>query len=222
MDYASDFVQARSQMVREQLARRGIRQPAVLEAIERVPRERFVAVAEAAEAYADRALTIDCGQTISQPYMVGLMTQALELSGRERVLEIGTGSGYQTAILAELAREVISVERHAALSRQAAALLGQLGYTNIRLAVGDGTLGWPPAAPYDRILVTAAAGEVPPALWEQLSSDGLLVIPLGDSEGQVLKRYRKQSEGFEADDLVHCRFVPLIGSASPPRVDLED
>ncbi len=154
----------RRAMVKQQLVRRGIRSPRVLAAIERVPRELFLPAALAAEAYGDHAVNIGCGQTISQPYIVALMTEALELDGSEKVLEIGTGSGYQTAILAELARTVISIERHGELSLSAQRALGQLGYGNIRLVIGDGTQGFPVAAPLDRIIVTAAATQLPPAL----------------------------------------------------------
>ena len=141
------FDAAREKMVRRQLHQRGIRSPRALAAMGHVPRERFVPASERSEAYADRALPIDCGQTISQPYIVGLMTEALQLAGTESVLEIGTGSGYQTAVLAELANRVVSVERHAELSAQAASVLAELGYGNVQLIVGDGTLGWPAAAP---------------------------------------------------------------------------
>ena len=152
----------------------------------KVPRKRFLAGQQRADAYADRAVPIDCGQTISQPYIVGLMTQALRMTGSETVLEVGTGSGYQAAILAELAREVISIERHPALSAQAAARLAELAYRNVTLVVGDGTLGWPARAPYDRIIVTAMAARCPLPLFAQLSEGGILVIPIGERESQTL------------------------------------
>jgi protein-L-isoaspartate(D-aspartate) O-methyltransferase len=199
-------------MVRRQLFRRGIRSPRVLAAFRNVPRERFVPSGERGEAYEDRALPIDCRQTISQPYIVGLMTDALLLDGTESVLEIGTGSGYQTAILAELARHVVSIERHGELSIQAAAVLTELGYGNAELIVGDGTLGWPAAAPYDRILVAAAADEMPPALFQQLREGGILVLPVGDSESQSLLKIRRINGRPEASELTACRFVPLIGA----------
>lgn len=199
-------------MVRRQLFQRGIRSPRVLQAIRTVPRERFVPASERGEAYADRALPIDCGQTISQPYIVGLMTEALQLGGTESVLEIGTGSGYQTAVLAELAHRVVSIERHAALSAQAASVLAELGYQNVQLIVGDGTLGWVEAAPYDRILVAAAADKVPAALFEQLREERNLVIPLGDAESQALVSIRKHQGQPQATRLTGCRFVPLIGA----------
>lgn len=206
----------RARMVRRQLRRRGIRDPRVLGAMAAVPREQFLAAVDAEQAYADRALAIDCGQTISQPYMVGLMTQALELTGDERVLEIGTGSGYQTAVLAELAAAVVSIERHAPLSAQAAERLARLGYGNVTLVVADGTLGWPTAAPYDRILVTAAGREVPSALWQQLAEGGRLVMPVGNAGEQVLEVVRKVNGAAAIESLTPCRFVPLVGEQGWP------
>ena len=140
------------------------------------------------------------------------MTEALELTGSEHVLEIGTGSGYQTAVLAELAASVVSVERHADLSHEAQRVLDELGYANVKLVVGDGTLGWPEDAPYDRILVAAAAAHIPPALEEQLAERGILVIPVGASDGQMLQAYRKIGGRLHAEPLSGCRFVPLIGA----------
>ncbi len=202
-------------MVVEQLAERGIRDARVLAAMERVPRERFIDAGQADQAYADRALSIDCGQTISQPYIVGLMTEALSLQGTEKVLEIGTGSGYQTAVLAELAAHVVTIERHGDLSRRAQVVLAELGYHNVTFLVGDGNQGWPALAPYDRIIVTAAAADVPPALVEQLAESGILVIPLGDREGQVLEAVRKVNGRMQASALSGCRFVPLVGQFEP-------
>ncbi len=213
---ASQLEYARQEMLRKQLQRRDIHDKRVLDAMGRVPRERFVLPENVDQAYADRALAIGCGQTISQPYIVALMTQALECSGRETVLEIGTGSGYQTAILAELALEVISMERHAELSRQAAALLSELGYRNVTLAVGDGTLGWPSRAPYDRIIVTAASGKCPSALFEQLQEGGILVIPVGDPDYQTLQAIRKVAGAPQVVNLSPCRFVRLIGAQGWP------
>jgi protein-L-isoaspartate(D-aspartate) O-methyltransferase len=207
---------ARDRMVVEQLADRGIVSSAVLSAMGRVPRERFVPLEFLAETYADRALPIDCQQTISQPYIVALMTQALELSGHESVLEIGTGSGYQTAVLAELAAKVVSLERHAELSKQAARILETLGYKNVALVVGDGTLGWPPGAPYDRIIVTAAAAKLPEPLFSQLREGGVLVIPVGTAESQALVAIHKVAGQPEVSELSGCRFVPLVGDAAPP------
>jgi protein-L-isoaspartate(D-aspartate) O-methyltransferase len=199
-------------MVAEQLAARDIKSPVVLSAMGRVPRERFVPLEFLADSYIDRALPIECEQTISQPYMVALMTQALELTGGESVLEIGTGSGYQTAVLAELAAKVTSVERHAELSAQAERILRSLGYKNVGLVVGDGTLGWPADAPFDRIIVTAAAAILPAPLFAQLREGGIMVIPLGDADSQVLTAVRKINGKPQLTELSGCRFVPLIGA----------
>jgi protein-L-isoaspartate(D-aspartate) O-methyltransferase len=206
---------ARELMVRRQLVDRGITDPRVLEAMSDVPRERFVPTDERHEAYADRALPIAAEQTISQPYIVALMTQALQLSGSETVLEVGTGSGYQTAILTHLARQVVSIERCPELRERAAEVLEELHCTNFRLLLGDGAKGWPHGAPYDRIIVTAAANQVPPALAEQLAEGGIMAIPLGDAESQELVILRKKSGQFETSGLTHCRFVPLVGSFEP-------
>jgi protein-L-isoaspartate(D-aspartate) O-methyltransferase len=206
-----DYRAARLELL-EQLSERGMNAPSVLAAMARVPRERFVPEEVRPLAYADRALPIACDQTISQPYIVALMTAALQLSGGERVLEIGTGSGYQAAVLAELGADVVSVERHAALSHAARAVLDELGYRNVRLIVGDGTQGWSPGAPYDRIVVTAAAAHIPPALEEQLADGGTLVIPVGPSDGQTLEAYRKIGGKLYAEPLSGCRFVPLVGA----------
>ncbi len=203
-------------MLRHHLKARGINDPRVIDAMARIPRERFVDESLRAEAYADRALGIACGQTISQPYIVALMTQALALRGDERVLEIGTGSGYQTAVLAELAGEVVSIERYEALSRQAAARLEELGYDRVTLVVADGTLGWPAGAPYDRILAAAAAGTVPRALIEQLAPGGILVIPLGTRDHQTLQAIHKVGDGLRVESLSPCRFVPLVGAEGWP------
>lgn len=191
---------------------RGITDPRVLEAVAEVPRDRFVPEDLQAVAWEDRALPIGCDQTISQPFMVALMTQELALAGPERVLEIGTGSGYQAAILSKLAREVVTIERHEALAERAAALLvGELGYENIRFVVGDGTLGWPEDAPYDRIIVTAAAPELPEALFDQLTEGGRIVVPIGDEENQTLHVVERR-DGRPVDrPSVACRFVPLLG-----------
>ena len=160
------------------------------------------------------ALPIACGQTISQPVIVAMMTEALDLSGDETVLDIGTGSGYQTAILAELAARVISVEVHAELSAQAARVLADLGYSNVKLVVGDGTLGWPEEAPYRGILVAAATPVCPPALVEQLADGGILVIPIGGPDGQVLERIERRGGRLRTIGLTACRFVPLVKTAS--------
>jgi protein-L-isoaspartate(D-aspartate) O-methyltransferase len=203
-------------MLRQHLKARGIADPRVIDAMARIPRERFVDESLRAEAYADRALGIACGQTISQPYIVALMTQALALRGDERVLEIGTGSGYQTAILAELAGDVVSIERYEALSRQAAARLAELGYDRVKLVVADGTLGWPAGAPYDRILVAAAAGTIPQPLIEQLAPGGILVIPLGTLDQQMLQAIHKVGGEARTETLSACRFVPLVGAEGWP------
>ena len=200
-----EFDAARRHMIEDQLRQRGIADERVLAAMNKVQREQFVPEEEKAHSYADRALNIDFGQTISQPYIVALMTEALELSGAESVLEIGTGSGYQTALLCELAQSVTSVERHAGLSSRAAAALETLGYRNFTLIVDDGTYGWPERAPYDRIIVTAAAQRVPQSLF----------IPLGPGEAQSLQAIRKVSGQPEARELTGCRFVPLVGSEEP-------
>ena len=160
-------------------------------------------------------LPIDCRQTISQPYIVALMTQSLELSGRETVLEIGTGSGYQAAVLAELAARVVSVERHEQLAAQAARTLASLGYRNVTVVVGDGTLGWPAEAPYDRIIVTAAAASLPDALFAQLREGGILVIPVGHRDSQSLVTVRKIDGQPQRAELSGCRFVPLVGPLAP-------
>ncbi|REK08642.1 MAG: protein-L-isoaspartate(D-aspartate) O-methyltransferase [Planctomycetota bacterium] len=196
----------------ELLRQRGIRSGRVLSAMARVPRERFVPESVRHLAYADRALPIGSEQTISQPFIVALMTEALALEGTESVLEVGTGSGYQAAILGELADRVVSIERHQELSARAKRVLDELGYANVTCIVGDGTQGWLDGAPYDRILVAAAAAHVPPALEEQLADRGILVIPVGSPEGQVLQAYRKSGGKLHAEPLSGCRFVPLVGA----------
>ena len=207
-----EFAIARERMVADQLLARGITDPRVLTAMGRVPRHRFVEEALAARAYGDYPLPIGEKQTISQPYMVALMTQALELVGGERVLEVGTGSGYQTAILAELATKVYSVERIRSLADRARAILEELGYYNVLIRVGDGTLGWREEAPFDAVLVTAAAPEVPAPLVEQLKAGGRLVIPVGGSTAQVLKCLVKEPDGLVREsELVGCVFVKLVG-----------
>jgi len=203
-------------MLGQHLQARGICDSRVIDAMARIPREQFIDESLRAEAYSDRALGIACGQTISQPYIVALMTQALALRGNERVLEIGTGSGYQTAILAELARDVVSIERHAALSQQAAGRLLELGYDRVKLVVADGTLGWPADAPYDRILVAAAAATVPQHLIDQLVSGGILVIPVGSRDHQVLQVIHKVGNEPRIEPLTACRFVPLVGEEGWP------
>jgi protein-L-isoaspartate(D-aspartate) O-methyltransferase len=205
------YAEEQERMVNWQIARRGIRDPRVLEAMRNVPRWRFVPPAERSRAYYDGALPIGHGQTISQPYVVAYMTEALSLTGTERVLEIGTGSGYQAAILAELAQEVYSIERVAALSERAKALLAELGYTNLHVRMADGTLGWPEAAPFDAVLVTAAAPTVPEPLKEQLEEGGRLVIPVGPRWSQEVTRVTRRKNRFVEERLMGVMFVPLLG-----------
>lgn len=194
-----------------QLRRNGITDARVLSAMESVPRELFVTEAFADQAYEDRALPIEEDQTISQPTIVALMTQSLELSDRSVVLEIGTGSGYQTAILAALCRRVHTIERHEPLYRLARARFERLKLRNVITHLGDGAQGWAHAAPYDRILVTAAAfGEVPPALLAQLRDDGILVLPIEENGRQTLYRLHKEGETFVKQSLCRVQFVPLV------------
>lgn len=198
-------------MVESQLVTRGIRDGRVLDAMRKVPRHLFVGESLWYSAYDDMALPIGEGQTISQPYMVAVMTELLDLKGEERVLEIGTGSGYQAAVLAELAREVYTVERIAALSERAAETLRVLGYENVHLRVGDGTLGWPEAGPFDRILITAGAPDVPEPLWEQLSEGGIVLAPVGDRFSQQLLKVMKRKGRLSREFHTPCVFVPLVG-----------
>jgi len=205
------FAGARRAMVEEQVRKRGIASPRVLEALLSVPRHEFVPAEFQADAYADKPLPIGEGQTISQPFMVGAMTEALELAGSDRVLEIGTGSGYQAAVLSGLAREVISVESHTSLALAAQERLVRLGYANVHVHNGDGSLGFADAAPYGAILITAAAPEIPPLLASQLCEGGRLVIPVGSQEDQELLQARKESGVLHSRVLFDCRFVPLLG-----------
>ncbi|UCF97614.1 MAG: protein-L-isoaspartate(D-aspartate) O-methyltransferase [Spirochaetaceae bacterium] len=201
-------------MVRTQIQARGIHDDGVLEVMSRVPRHRFVPGESTFEAYGDFPLSIGHGQTISQPYMVALMTEELHLRGGERVLEIGTGSGYQTAVLAELAGEIYTVELIPELSERSQKLLEELGYSNIIYRSGDGSLGWPEHAPYDRILVAAAAVTVPRPLTSQLADNGILVIPVGDSRHyQTLLIVRRVGRRLDTRESIGCRFVPLVQKA---------
>jgi protein-L-isoaspartate(D-aspartate) O-methyltransferase len=206
-----DFDSARERMVRTQLAGRGIDNARVLEAMRDVPRHLFVPEHSASAAYEDRPLPIGEGQTISQPYMVAVMTQVLDARPNDHLLEIGTGSGYQTAILARLAREVVSIERHEPLAIRARAVLEALGAGNVTVVIGDGTEGWPASAPYDRILVTAGAPAVPSALQEQLATGGRLVIPVGPPGLQHLTIINRTPHGFDSRTGEACVFVPLVG-----------
>lgn len=208
----------RDHMVEQHLAARGIDDPRVLEAFRTVPREEFVPEDLVRYAYSDRPLPIGGGQTISQPYIVALTVAALELRGDERVLEIGAGSGYAAAVLGRLAREVYTVERLAPLAEQARERLQRLGFHNVHVACGDGTLGWPEHAPYDAIAVAAGGPDVPRALLEQLAPGGRLVMPVGSEESsQVLVRVlREPGGGFRREPLGEVRFVPLIGEQGWP------
>jgi len=204
-------------MVREQILSRGIRDPRVIEAMTRVPRHLFVPEVLRHKAYLDAPLPIGFGQTISQPYTVALMTEALELRGGEKILEVGTGSGYQTAILAELSQRVFSIERIPELARRARRILDLLGYGWVLIRVGDGSKGWPEEAPFDRIIVTAAAPAVPEPLKEQLRVGGIIVIPIGGRFGQTLVRGKKISEKeLKVEELFECAFVPLVGKYGFP------
>ncbi len=199
-------------MVERQIVARGVRDPRVIQAMLKVPRHLFVPEPYRSEAYQDHPLPIGYGQTISQPYMVAAMTELLELTGDEKVLEIGTGSGYQAAILAELAREVYTVERIPELLEQAKQVIESLGYTNVHFKLADGTLGWPEHAPFDRIIVTAAAPDIPQPLIDQLKPGGIMVIPVGSRYLQTLTKVIKKPNGkLQVKELFGCAFVPLIG-----------
>ena len=202
---------ARRRMVAEQLMPGGIHDPRLLEVMGKVPRHAFVSKGMQDQAYLDRPLPIGLGQTISQPLMVAIMTEALRLTGTERVLEIGTGSGYQAAILAELAREVYTIERISELSLNARKALYRLQYNNVYLKVGDGTMGWPEKAPFDGIIVTAGAPYVPQALKEQLAEGGRLVIPVGGQDLQLLEVVINEGGKFQTRQVTACRFVKLVG-----------
>jgi protein-L-isoaspartate(D-aspartate) O-methyltransferase len=214
----SDGATARESLLVRRLIDQGIRDPRVLAAFARVPRAFFVPEEYQTEAEADRPLDIGCGQTISQPFVVAAMTEALQLTGRERVLEVGTGSGYATAILAEMlpvSATIWTIEIIPQLAERARRVLRELGYTNVEVRVGDGALGWPEAAPFDAILVSAAPRDVPPALLDQLAPGGRLVLPVGPSpEQQELQLWRRVPSGnLEKRGLMQVRFVPLTGSS---------
>ncbi len=206
-----DYVALRKRMVDEQLVPRGIHGEALLDAFYAVERHKFMPEGSQENAYADFPLPIGEGQTISQPYIVALMTECLALSGKEKVLEIGTGSGYQAAILSRLCKEVYTVERHEKLAQRAKAAFDEMGYANIRIKVGDGTLGWKEEAPFDRIIITAASPKIPLPLIDQLNESGKLILPLGESFSQVLTLAEKKKGKLESINVCGCVFVPLIG-----------
>ena len=205
------YVRDRERMVEEQLAARGITDPRVLAAMRRVPRHRFVQEALRERAYGDHPLPIGEEQTISQPYIVGLMTSLLELTGREKVLEVGTGSGYQTAVLAELSRRVRSIERLPRLAERARTILESLGYDTVWIRVGNGALGWPDEAPFDRIIVTAGGPCVPPPLLQQLAEGGRMVLPVGNADNQALTVVDNVGGDIRQRTHGECKFVPLVG-----------
>jgi protein-L-isoaspartate(D-aspartate) O-methyltransferase len=211
MKASSDFDRQRENMVQEQIARRGIRDLRLLEAMRAVPRHLFIPEGQQYWAYSDGAQRIGMGQTISQPYIVALMTEALHLQGDEKVLEIGTGSGYQAAILSHLSTEVHTIERHMELADQARLILDTQELSNVQIHVGDGSLGLPEYAPYQGILVTAAAPEVPKTLLQQLDDGARLVLPVGKKYTQVLQVWQRQGAKFKHETITAVAFVPLIG-----------
>ena len=211
------FSYLRERMVEEQLEARSITDPRVLAAFRRVPRHQFVPPDQIYHAYDDRPLPIPLGQTISQPFMIALMLQLAEFSGSETVLDVGAGSGYQAALMAELAKEVIAIERLPLLAESARTVLSELGYTNISVVVGDGSEGCPTAAPFDRILAAASSPRIPPALIEQLAANGRLLIPVGYNADQTLTLVTKDAAGRPSTfDHGWCSFVPLIGAQAWP------
>ena len=209
----NNFSIARRRMVEDQVVARGIRDPRVIDAMLKVPRHKFVEEALESQAYQDAPLPIGERQTISQPYMVAVMSEALVLDGTEKVLEVGTGSGYQAAVLAVLADRVFSLERIPALARRARKALDSCGYSKVNIKLADGTLGWQEMAPFDAIIVTAGAPDVPRDYLGQLSVGGRLVIPVGDRVSQMLMRItRTSADEFKEEQLLGCRFVPLVGN----------
>ena len=212
MATTQEFDAQREHMVREQIERRGIHDERVLQAMRTVPRHLFIPEDQRYWAYSDGALRIAMGQTISQPYIVALMSAALQLTGDERVLEVGTGSGYQAAILGYLGAEIHSIERHPSLAETAAQQLKELGITNVQVHLGDGSLGLPDFAPYQAIMVTAAAPEVPHSLLKQLDEGARLVLPVGGRFSQVLQVWRREENKFKKSTISPVAFVPLIGA----------
>lgn len=206
-----DYDRAREKMVKYQLKKRGIDSSRVLTAMETIPRHLFVPYHQQESAYGDFPLPIGEGQTISQPYIVALMTQLLQPESEDRVLEIGTGSGYQTAILAELSSEIFTIERKKALQTKAQETLSELGYHNIKYKVGDGTKGWPKYSPFDKIIGTGAVPNIPPSLIDQLADPGKLIIPAGSKHSQQLRIYEKLEGNEEIRKDISCSFIPLIG-----------
>lgn len=204
-------------MVRQQIAARGIKDPRVIEAMKWVPRDRFFPKAIESHAFDDAAAPIGCGQTISQPYIVALMTEALQVDPDHRVLEIGTGSGYQTAILSKIVREVFTVERHKLLLDQAFERLTRLGIRNVHFHFGDGSLGWPQHAPYDRVIITAGTPKVAEQIFDQLTDGGICVAPVGPLDEQHLIQFTKQGSRILCKQLCEVKFVPLVGEGGWPK-----
>ena len=211
MDIEEEFDKERRRMVADQIERRGLQSPRLLDAMLRVPRHLFIPQEHRDQSYLDGPLAIGCGQTISQPYIVALMTSLLALEGHENVLEVGTGSGYQAAVLAHMAATVHTVERIDTLAIRAREVLDSLGLPNVHVHLGDGTIGWPENAPYQGILVTAAAPAPPQPLLDQLAPDGRLVIPVGGQGHQRLEVWQRSGVGFSSEDLIPVAFVPLRG-----------
>ena len=212
---SDDTTQLRDAMVRQQIEARGVRHRPTLEAMRKVPRHEFVPPGQSAGAYADHPLPIGHRQTISQPYIVAFMTEALDLEAGDRVLEIGTGSGYQAAVLAEIVEEVYTIEIVEPLARESGERLERLGYTNVHVRAGDGYRGWPEQAPFDAIIVTAAAPRIPEMLKEQLASGGRLIIPVGD-DIQELRLLIRRGDRFEEKSVLPVRFVPMTGEVREP------
>lgn len=206
-----DYAVVRERMVNEQLIPRGIKDQSVLDVFRKIERHRFIPEDLRTSSYADFPVPIGESQTISQPYIVALMTECLGLKGNEKILEVGTGSGYQAAILAELAREVYTIERFESLSKRADSILRELGYANIKIRVGDGTLGWPEEASFDRIIITAATPRIPLPLTQQLKESGRLILPLGENFSQILTLVEKKKNKLVSTGICGCVFVPLVG-----------